>query len=138
MPGKTRKALFAAITRAKDTFTVLVGDLDSLVEEQAAANKAVSTALKKSFHDYYHNMEQIQRFLDMVVKRNPEIASLVTVGKTHEGRDIVGVRIEGKKEGNHQIIINSGSTYTLHIIAYFLILSSCSRMVPSPSPLRLK
>ncbi|KAL1919544.1 uncharacterized protein VTP21DRAFT_2237 [Calcarisporiella thermophila] len=68
----------------------------------AAAGEAVfkaATAVappNPSFFDNYHTYEELAQFVKKLNSDHGNITEVVSAGKSHEGRDMVGLRIKGK------------------------------------------
>jgi len=71
-------------------YFVMIQDMQPLIEEQMipAGN---------DWFDAYHNYSGTVQWLKDLAAQYSSIADFVTVGKTHEGRDIVGLHITGKR-----------------------------------------
>ena len=60
-----------------------------------------------SFHKRYHNYNEITEYLSETVDRYPNGTSLVTIGKTFEDRDILGIKISHPfNPSSHEIILH--------------------------------
>lgn len=55
-----------------------------------------------SYDSAYHNYQETTEVLKALASKNPDIASIFSIGKTVEGRDIWGLRINTSAKGNAQ------------------------------------
>ena len=56
-------------------------------------NWVMSTLENTTFHDSYHPLPQIENFMQELVDAHPETARLINLGRSAEGRDILGLTI---------------------------------------------
>ena len=56
-------------------------------------NWVVSSLENTTFHDSYHPLPQIENFMQELVDAHPETARLINLGRSAEGRDILGLTI---------------------------------------------
>ncbi|KAG6445081.1 hypothetical protein O3G_MSEX003712 [Manduca sexta] len=56
----------------------------------------------------YHRLEDIHGFLDYLAKTYPSIATVTTIGKSHEGRDLKVIRLSDGKPTNKAVFIDGG------------------------------
>ena len=53
----------------------------------------VDSSICKALHHGYHNTSAVARELEQLVADHPDLASLYTIGRTVEGRDLTVLRI---------------------------------------------
>jgi hypothetical protein len=53
----------------------------------------MSSLENTTFHDSYHPLSQIELFMRELVDAHPETARLINLGRSAEGRDILGLTI---------------------------------------------
>ena len=53
----------------------------------------MSTLENTTFHDSYHPLSQIESFMLELVDTHPETARLINLGRSAEGRDVLGLTI---------------------------------------------
>ena len=53
----------------------------------------MSSLENTTFHDSYHPLSQIENFMQELVDAHPETARLINLGRSAEGRDILGLTI---------------------------------------------
>jgi len=76
-----------------------LADLTSLVKTAQAREKAEDVhALADIFFTNYQSYETINQWLRLLESLRPELVELVSLGKSYEGREILGVKIKGNKE----------------------------------------
>ncbi|CAK1550138.1 unnamed protein product [Leptosia nina] len=74
---------------------LVVKDVQSLIEEQLQ-RPAMRNAQDYNW-EYYQSWEEVEEWMVNMVARYPNVASIVTAGRSAEGRDIRGVKIDFKK-----------------------------------------
>jgi hypothetical protein len=76
----------------------------NLVEEnlQRKLDVEISSELKRAGGEYdwtsYHTLEETYEWLNSLAKKYPGIVTVIKGGKSHEGRDILGVKISHNKD----------------------------------------
>ena len=50
----------------------------------------------------YHKYDDILKYLELIRRRNPHIVELIHIGRSYEGRPLVVVKLELKKENNEE------------------------------------
>ena len=68
-------------------------------------NWVMSSLENTTFHDSYHPLPQTENFMQELVDAHPETARLINLGRSAEGRDILGLTIstgvdDDVEEGN--------------------------------------
>ena len=53
----------------------------------------MSSLENTTFHDSYHPLSQIESFMHELVDTHPETARLINLGRSAEGRDVLGLTI---------------------------------------------
>lgn len=76
-------------------FSVLIPDLQVLIDSQIAQSAHISLSGNQSWHESYHTYDEISEQLHYLAQTYPEYARIVEVGKTHENRIIWGIKIGG-------------------------------------------
>ncbi|KAK9507608.1 hypothetical protein O3M35_007428 [Rhynocoris fuscipes] len=97
-------------------FTVLSSDLDGDIRKQNPKSKRSSyrsNLLKSESHPLtwtrYHRYKDIMDYLDYLSKSAPNLVSIITIGKTNEGRLLQVAKVSaGKKKNNPAIWIDGG------------------------------
>lgn len=93
---------FALLRLTGLPFEVLIEDVQVLIDAQFDANLAVGP-----FDDYLP-VEAVYAYLDTLVNLRPDLAETFVVGKSLEGRDIVGIRITGAGGGEKPGVLYHG------------------------------
>lgn len=44
-------------------------------------------------HDKYNELEDIHKYLDELVEAHPQVATIINIGQSYEGRDLKGIKI---------------------------------------------
>lgn len=74
-------------------------DLKSLLKTSTARDKAQDIhALSDIFFSNYQSYDTINQWLRLLESLRPELVELVSLGKSYEGREILGVKIKGTKQ----------------------------------------
>nr|UQB56059.1 M14 metal carboxypeptidase 1 [Antheraea pernyi] len=86
--------------------TLIIDDLQRAIDDQLKpANNARSS---ETFHGYswnrYHNLDEIYAWLDELESNYPDIITVVTMGRSVEGRDIKGITINYRSNRNNTLI----------------------------------
>ncbi|XP_049878169.1 zinc carboxypeptidase-like [Pectinophora gossypiella] len=61
--------------------------------------------------NYYQNLEEIHKWMDEIVDQHADVASIVTIGTSREGRDIKGVKIDYRKRENATVGMLEGGIH---------------------------
>ncbi|RUP50331.1 hypothetical protein BC936DRAFT_139609 [Jimgerdemannia flammicorona] len=88
--------------------TVIHADVQSLIDSIPTnfTSSSVSGSVEDdpskdmSFFQEYHTWDEIANFTRSLAEAYPNIVKLISIGETYEGREILGVRIFGGKEGS--------------------------------------
>lgn len=73
--------------------SVIIQDLQALIDSQTAKPGHTSVISNQSWHETYHTYDEITAQLHYLAQTYPEHARTVEIGKTHEGRTIWGIKI---------------------------------------------
>ena len=90
-----------SIERIVDEYVYVIGNLEEKNRLEKLGWVEQSFALTEEMMDFpvkdapYHNYDEMKAALNQMHAENPEITELFTLGKSIEGRDIVGIRISG-------------------------------------------
>ncbi|KAF9947524.1 hypothetical protein BGZ65_008742, partial [Modicella reniformis] len=91
--------------------TVMIPNLQDLIPQQAPASLLHTRqnnwnfTTDNSFWDDYRDFAALNNFTETMVKQFPKLVKRVSIGKTHEGREIFGLSIHGfkpKKRKGHK------------------------------------
>ncbi|XP_064641422.1 carboxypeptidase B-like [Lineus longissimus] len=117
-PPGVFKNVSGILQTLKLPFTVEIDNLEeSIVEEREANNyaKRQHTSFFRSgagdfegIHSYYGTFEQIQDWLRRVASTYSSIASLESIGRTHEGRDLTVLKLSNGGSNKRVIWIDGG------------------------------
>lgn len=94
--------MFADFLSADDMkikYVVHISDIGAVIEEQRVL-RSLSRTLPNTndfAYDKYHNLEEIQAWVDQMVATYPDLVTPLTIGKSYENRDIKGFKISSKK-----------------------------------------
>jgi extracellular matrix protein 14 len=84
---------------SEPTILPSLAELKSLVKTSAAREKAQDIhALSDVFFANYQSYETINQWLRLLESLRPELVELVSLGKSYEGREILGLKIKGNKK----------------------------------------
>ncbi|XP_063241177.1 zinc carboxypeptidase-like [Bacillus rossius redtenbacheri] len=84
-------------------FEVYIEDVQKLIDNQQSGDKSEATFGWTS----YHRVDEIHAWLRSLSARYPGVVTLLNVGKSTEGRDLLGVKVSYKR-GNKGIFIEGG------------------------------
>lgn len=92
------KGVSIEITR--DDYVIAIGNLEELHALEKLGWVETSFALTRendfpSSDSAFHNYQEMRDHLSAINKKNPQITQLINIGKSTEGRDMVGIRISG-------------------------------------------
>ncbi|MFM9995879.1 MAG: M14 family zinc carboxypeptidase [Phycisphaerales bacterium] len=88
----------AAMQQAGLRFTVMIEDVQAQIDAEAArlaARAHWAPGDGPGFFDDFHTYDEHRAFLQDLVNQYPNLASMIVVGQSLEGRDIFGIRITG-------------------------------------------
>ncbi|KAJ8950621.1 hypothetical protein NQ318_010820, partial [Aromia moschata] len=110
MVSPSAQASFESDLKAKSTnYSVLINDVENSIQEEVLRQRA-SPRVARGAVSFTHYMRyyEMTDYLQSLVQAHPRIASLVNLGKSFEGRDILGVRISSGGSGKTTIFIDAG------------------------------
>ncbi len=116
-----------AMTAAGIAFEVVIGDVQPLIdaERQRLAEGGVAGAgWFLAFTDY----DAINARLDELVQQRPDLASIVVVGESLEGRAIRGIRITGPGQDKPAVLIN-GCQHAREWISPMVTMYAADRLI---------
>ena len=99
-------------------YTTIVKDIQNLIDEETNQMKSriiYNPENKKSQEDFFKNFRTIEE-IHAWMKKHEETSKLVKIvsaGKTYEGRDILGMRIRGKK--NKPVTLHHGAIHAREV-----------------------
>ncbi|XP_063229060.1 zinc carboxypeptidase-like [Bacillus rossius redtenbacheri] len=119
-PGAA-KALVGCLRRLGVAHSLLVQDVQRLIDNEQPDDV---TGAADFGWDRYHRLEQIHSWLRSLVTDYPDTVTLLNLGKSYEGRDILGVKVS-YRSGNPAVFVEAGiharewispavTTYILH------------------------
>ncbi|KAF9997593.1 Carboxypeptidase A4 [Entomortierella chlamydospora] len=93
--------VFEAATRHIPS-TVMIPNLQDLIPMQAPATLLHNTQSDWNFTDNsfwlnYHDLATLNNFTESMVQQFPDLVKRVSIGQTHEGREVFGMSIHGYK-----------------------------------------
>ncbi|XP_041969305.1 uncharacterized protein LOC121726137 [Aricia agestis] len=91
-------------------FEVVVDDVQSVIDEQIKRPTNARNAQGYSWN-YYQTFDEILEWMENIVNEHSDVASLVTIGQSVEGRPIRGVVIDFKKRDNPLIGMLEGGIH---------------------------
>eukprot|EP00040_Diaphanoeca_grandis_P039335 m.258791 g.258791 ORF g.258791 m.258791 type:complete len:447 (+) comp37096_c0_seq1:89-1429(+) len=95
--------------------TVMVSDIQSLIDEETAV-KTQRRRQQDPWTWFYHDYDEtIRHFKEDIVPDHPNIASLVTIGESFEGRELMAIRISG---GDHRL--RNGSAVSNDLPGFYM------------------
>ena len=99
---------FELATKLKIEIEILEDDIDGYLAAFDRSREAARLRGIGGWYSDYKTWSQINTRLDQIEENNPTIATVITVGTTHEGRNIQGIRITapGDASNRKQILWN--------------------------------
>ncbi len=83
----------------------LTTNLQDWIDQESSQN----IEMKPSFHQKYHNLDEIRAFYADLVAKYPDLCEEFSIGKSYEGRAITGIRIHGKRSiSNTTLLFHAG------------------------------
>ncbi|XP_075982738.1 zinc carboxypeptidase-like [Anticarsia gemmatalis] len=87
-------------------FVVTLENIQDVIDKETKKHYTRSDIRSMTWESYY-TLEEIYAWLDDLVAANPGVASIIIGGKSHEGRDIKGIKIS-HGTGKRVVFIESG------------------------------
>jgi len=123
-PGETGSEQLLALLRARPAelnSTVMIENVQALIDAETTAMQARRSDRRRQTNDpwtwFYHTYSEIiQHFKEDVVPNHRDIASIVSLGRSYEGRDLMAIRITSAK---HAVDVN-GSAVANDKPGYFM------------------
>ena len=97
----------AAVQALNLPYEVYIEDVQAQIDAQVA-NRKSEVKISNEYFDDYHTYEENKAFVDGLVAAYPDLLTPISIGTTHEGRDIFGVRLHGRNTATKAVVINSG------------------------------
>jgi carboxypeptidase A1 len=91
-----REAVFSALAANNIQYRVMIEDVQRMADEQLIPS-APATGAPEDWFTAYHNYSATIQWLKDLAQQYSNIAEIVTIGKTYENRDILGIHITSKK-----------------------------------------
>eukprot|EP01012_Entosiphon_sulcatum_P016665 TRINITY_DN2158_c0_g1_i1.p1 TRINITY_DN2158_c0_g1~~TRINITY_DN2158_c0_g1_i1.p1 ORF type:complete len:421 (+),score=94.12 TRINITY_DN2158_c0_g1_i1:25-1263(+) len=90
--GPQQSAEVEGLLRSRGVeYSVMIGDVQALIDaENVVVN---SSTANDSFYSSYHNYEETYAWMATLPQKYPSLASLVTIGKTYQGRTLQAIKI---------------------------------------------
>jgi carboxypeptidase A2 len=93
------------------TYSVMIEDVQALVDVQMAQPPS------DDWFTNYHSYDDTIAWVTTLVAKYPTLATMETIGKSYEGRDIVAVHVTGKGTGAKPAIFYDGGIHAREWIA---------------------
>ncbi|CAB3381376.1 Hypothetical predicted protein [Cloeon dipterum] len=99
--------VIAAFNRMRISHEVSVADLGPEVERERAENEALRLALPRkprvAAYDRYMTFEEIDAHIHETVDANPDVASILDLGLSYEGRELHGIKLSNGAAGQKSV-----------------------------------
>eukprot|EP01136_Pigoraptor_vietnamica_P018372 Opistho-1_new@5357 len=95
VPPQSLAAFEGYLREINAEFSTIINDVQELIE----ATMPGPLQADADFFSTYHTLDDINAWLKQQVAQYPNLASLVNVGTTHEGRTLTAIKITGKGTG---------------------------------------
>jgi len=102
-------AVVTALESAKIQWRVMIEDVQFAMDEQL--KPVVGSGDPEDWFNAYHNYSATIQWLKDLAQQYSSIAEIVNVGKTYEGRDILGIHITKKTNTTKPGIFNDGGIH---------------------------
>jgi len=86
---------------------VLIEDIDILIGEE---KERIQNYKKDEFFEEYQDLDSIYAFITDLATNYPSIASTFVLGKTYEGRDILGLKVRANQGASSEFFFNEEFT----------------------------
>ncbi|XP_072929534.1 uncharacterized protein [Epargyreus clarus] len=86
------------LTRVGIKTEVIISDVQSVIDDQMKRPSQINRRIQDYAWDYYQTLEEIYDWLEKTVEDHSDVATLVTAGRSVEGRYIRGVKIDIQKK----------------------------------------
>lgn len=104
MVPDTFAAAFAALPLSS---AVLIEDVDVLIKEEQV-RMAASRAAHAEFFEEYQTLDSIYSWVNALAASYPSLVSTFVVGRSYEGRDILGLKIRANRGATREFFFNGG------------------------------
>jgi len=99
---------FAALEELGFDVEILIDDVQAAIDAEREEIERLRAQRDLEWYETYHPLNEIYDYIDELVTGNPTLASQEVLGRSVQGRDIVGLRITapGDPSGRVQVAIN--------------------------------
>lgn len=117
----------AAIDEVGDAYVVVTarpGEVRALERPGYAVSVLAGTADFPPQDSDYHDYAELSAMVDQVVADHPELASRISVGRSHQGRDLIGVKISNNvhiDEDEPEVLFTANQHAREHLTAEMAI-----------------
>lgn len=89
-------------------WTVVIADLSRHMTERNAERRATRNMRGGDFFDEFRTLDELHAQLDMLAGQYPDLVTPITIGQSHEGRDIRGIVIRAGDDNGRQGVLFNG------------------------------
>ncbi|XP_032525430.2 zinc carboxypeptidase-like [Danaus plexippus] len=115
VPAYNKIRFLDIVKESKMEVIEIITDLQQTIEEQlrpaARSLRSDETYLSMNWNQY-HNLEDTYKWLDEVQRNNPSVVTTVVMGRSVEGREIKGLKINFRNKTNPVIGFLTGTLHT--------------------------
>ncbi|XP_044147655.1 mast cell carboxypeptidase A-like isoform X2 [Bufo gargarizans] len=97
------KVIEALLTQERIEYRIVFHDLQKAIENQFTKGSE-----RKNGFSHYHDWKEIAMWAYSVSLNNPELASIVQIGETYEGRPMLVLKIGNQKSAKKEVFIECG------------------------------
>ena len=88
-------------------YEVYIEDVQAQIDAQVA-NRVGKTGVNPEWFTEYHTYNETFEFVTELVATYPDLLTPISIGTTHEGRSIFGVRLRGRNNPTKAVMFNGG------------------------------
>jgi len=121
--------MFESMLKFRDIkYSVLINDVESIVERDAAHMRNSKFSGKISF-DRFYRYDDIVEYVNQLAEENPDLVKVSVIGQTYEGRDIVGLTISSGGNGQRPAVFIEAGIHAREWIAPSVALYLLNQLV---------
>ncbi|KAL1920554.1 uncharacterized protein VTP21DRAFT_931 [Calcarisporiella thermophila] len=103
-PNLNHKVLFDPLP----TPQVKIADVQQLINQQQNRIAAAGKSMRASFFDHFPTYAETIKFLHEMHEKYPHMTELINIGKTYEGKDMIGIRMWGRNGLRRRFVLHGG------------------------------
>lgn len=126
-----RGALYAWAIRSEVWIPDVQALVDAATPSEAKRLSFTKPTLGKEWFAEYHKPTEVNAWLRQLVDQYSDIATLVEIGQSHEGRSILGIEIhsESKTGAPKKLQVHNGGIHAVRFVCFFLELAGSHHLL---------